>query len=185
MSNLTEISLGVRKIAFFATLLFVGFMILRFLVGIGIVLYKASNRPPAAPPNVRFGKLPRPKFVNGAKTSAGLQFSLENIEGAPPETTASGKVYYMPKKYSTFESGELSENMADKLGFGQNPTVESVYYHYSDPEDPLRTLFIDSVHLNFQLRYNYIENPDILKMKKIDSTEKAISDVRDYLIFNN
>ena len=185
LSNLTGISQTVRKAAFWVTISLIIFMILRFLIGIAIQIYRASNRPPPAAPDVRFDKLPRPQFPETLKTSEGLKFSLQNIEGKPPETTASGNVYYMPKKFSTFESGDLTEKLASRMEFTLKPTIDSVYYYYTDPKDPLRTLFIDSVHLNFQLRYNYPENPQILKMKKIDSTEKAISDVRDYLIFNN
>src|SRR3989339_331024 len=125
LSNLTEISQGVRKAAFIGAIILFVFMIVRFVVGIGIQIYRSSNQAPPAPPDVRFGKLPRPQFLKSAKTSAGLEFTLENIEGQPPETTASGKVYYMPKKYSTFESGEMTEDLARRLEFTQPPTIDS------------------------------------------------------------
>src|SRR3989338_11534768 len=82
-----------QKAAFWVTISLIIFMILRFLIGIAIQIYRASNRPPPAAPDVRFDKLPRPQFPETLKTSEGLKFSLQNIEGKPPETTASGNVY--------------------------------------------------------------------------------------------
>src|SRR3990167_3273926 len=159
MANLTEISIGVRKIGAIAGMTLVTFFILRFLVGLGIAYYKATHQPPVPPPNAAFGKIPAPKFADTLNLNPSLKYSLENIEGKPPETTAAGKVYAMPKKSYTFESGERAKNLAKKLGFDDPPRIDTVYYYFTKKDEPLLTLFVDGTNLNFQYRYNYEEDP--------------------------
>lgn len=174
-----------RKTGFILVVSLIAFLILRFLVGIGIEYYRLSHLPPPAPPDVRFGKLAYPKFKKDAPFSAGYSFSLENIAGSPPVTTASAKVYSMPKKFYTFDSGAEATKLAEKLDFYSAPTVDTVYYYFSDEQNPLRTLFIDSVHLNFQLRYNYLEDPSVFSEGTISSEEQAINDAKNFVVYNN
>ena len=115
MSNLTEISINARKFAFIAGVALVVFFILRILVGLGIQVYKTSQIPKAAPPDVRFNKISKPVFPKTTRLSSGLTFSLQNIAGEPPLATAAGKVYHMPKKLPTFESGERAKKLAKRL----------------------------------------------------------------------
>ena len=117
MANLTEISIGGRKTASFIGFLLVVFMILRFFAGLAINYYRATHQPPPAAPNVAFGKLPKPKFIKSANLSSGMTFTLQNIEGRPPETTPSAKVFTMPKKSYTFESGEEAKKLAKTFEF--------------------------------------------------------------------
>lgn len=180
MANLTEISIVTRKTLIFLIIAAVIFFILRFFVSFGIQYYRAQNQAPPPPPDVRFGKLPKPVFPKDAKNSRGLTFTLLNIEGKPPETTASGKVYYLPKKFPTFESGERAKNLAKKLGFMAEPEIQTTYYHYTDDTDRLHTLSIDSVYLNFQLKYDYVSNPQIFSGQTITSRDDTINQVKNF-----
>jgi len=90
------------------------------------------------------------------------------------------------KKSYTFESGEEAKKLAKRFDFEEEqPVVDSVYYYYKSAKDPNLTLFIDSVHLNFQLRYNYTENQSILNLGQIASKEEAIENVQNYLEYTN
>lgn len=180
MANLTEISIITRKTLIFLFFAAVSFFILRFFVSLAIQYYRAQNQPPPAAPDVRFGKLPKPVFPNNAQSSQGLTFTLLNIEGKPPETTASGKVYYLPKKFPTFESGERAKNLAKKLGFVNEPEIQATYYHYTDDTDLLHTLSIDSVYLNFQLKYDFVINPQIFSAQTITSRDEVINQVKSF-----
>src|SRR3989338_1237680 len=115
MANLTEISIGIRKIATYLGIGLIVIVILRFMVGVGITYYKLTHQPPPALPDIAFGKLPRPKFPDNSILSAEFTFNLQNIEGRPPDATAAARVFSMPKKSYTFESGEEIKQLAKKM----------------------------------------------------------------------
>lgn len=181
MANLTEISVATRKIAIWLVVLFVGFIILRLIAGVILNSLFSREEPPPPPPDVRFNKLPKPNFPESFKSSSGLQFSLENVSGSPPETSPSGKVYRMPKKLPSFLAPDNAKKLAQKLGFLEEPEINSVYYFFRSSEDPLYTLQIDSVNLNYQLKYNYSENPEIFTSGQITSDDIVENEVKTFL----
>ncbi|OGG18538.1 hypothetical protein A3D78_01835 [Candidatus Gottesmanbacteria bacterium RIFCSPHIGHO2_02_FULL_39_14] len=185
MANLTEISIGVRKTVLYLGILLIFFLILKFIIGLAIQYYKTTHQPLPTIPNVLFGKLPKPIFIKGAVSSTGMTFTLQNIEGRPPETTASGKVYAMPKKSYTFESGEEAKKLAKSLGFEELPIIDTVYYYYTKQSDPNLTLFVDGTNLNFQLKYNYLSDISIFKIGRISGLDEVINNVRSYLSSRN
>lgn len=185
MANLTEISITARKTGFFAVIIVIGLIILRMIIGFSIQIYKASHQPAPAPPDVRFNKIPKPVFSDENRLSSGLTFSLQNIAGRPPDTTASARVYYMPKKLPSFESGDRAKKLAKRLGFIQDPKIESIYYFYTDAGEPLHTLSIDSVHLNFQLIYKYRENPQIFGSEQITSSQQVLDSAKNFIKSND
>lgn len=185
MANLTEISVGVRKLGKFILIAIGSILVFRFLIFAGIAIYKATHIPPPAPPDVAFGKLPKPKFPDNLVTSANLTFSLENIEGKPPETTASARVFTMPKKSYTFESGENAKETAKKLNFEDDPHVDTVFYYFARKDNPKLTLFVDGTSLNFHYKYNYAEDSNIFQTDQISSIEDAQKNSKDFLTFSN
>ena len=169
----------------FIGIFLVAVIIIRFISGLAITFYRSTHQPPPEAPNVAFGKLAKPNFVNNYETTKGFSFILQNIEGKPPETTPSGRVYAMPKKSYSFESGEKAKELARKLGFEGEPRIDNVFYYFSNFKDPNLSLFIDSTHMNFQLKYNYINNPEIFNLGRISSNEEATDKVRNYLVYSN
>ena len=140
--------------------------------------------PPPAPPDIAFGNLPKLKFPETAVVSSGFSYFLENIEGKPPETTASARVFLMPKKTYTFESGENANKLAKSLNFQGNAKVDTVYYYFINENNPNLTLFVDSTNLNFQYKYNYANNPEIFQIGIIPSVEEAEKNAREFLNFS-
>lgn len=190
MSNLTEISIGTRKFFVWLGVIFIFYLVLKFFIGVGINYWKATHPPPIPPPLMQFSKLPSPKFDTNTSTS-GLKFTLENIEGQPTldkpqEATFAGKVYQMPKKLPTYLSDERARKFAFKLGFTKEPKItDTTQYYFVDPEDPLRTLNIDIINMNFRLTYDWTSNTDVLLQRQFVSKEQAISEVKNYLQVNN
>jgi hypothetical protein len=136
------------------------------------------------PPDIRFDKLPAPKFTSATNSSSGLKFTLQNIEGRPPETTASARVYSMPKKLPSFLAPDNAQKLAAKLGFTNDPVaINNTFYRFVDPEEPLRTLDLDIVTLNFQLKYDYSKNPSIFNLDKILTKEDALQRVKNFISF--
>jgi hypothetical protein len=185
VANLTEVSIGIRKLAFWAVVVFLVYLIFRVLAGMGISYWQATHRPPPPPPNVLYGKLPTPKFPANLPSSQGLKFILENVEGAPPESTPAGKVYYMPKKLPSFLSPDRAQALATRLEFTLPPKNESVYFFYTDENEPLFTLSVDSVYINFQLKYDYKKKPEIFNNVYIPSREQALSEVKNFINYGN
>lgn len=186
MSSLTEISIATKKFAFWSAIVFITFIILKIIIGIGIEMWKATHPTPILPPNVRFDKLPFPKFSGIATSSSGLKFSLENVEGKPPETTAAGKVYQMPKKLPTLLAADKAKKLAVKLNFPDPPEiVTSTYYRFTDPLDKLHTLEIDITTMNFKLKYDYTKKPEIFNHENTITKEQAVSEANNFIQPNN
>lgn len=184
MSSLTEIAVVAKKVALWLIIGLVAYILMKILVGFGIQYWKATHRIPISPPNTLFGKLPYPKFPESVTTSSGLSFTLQNIEGAPPETTDAGKVYFMPKKASSLLSAQKAKRFAAKLDFTDEPKeLTSTLYRFIDPEETLRSLQVDITTLNFKLEYNYEKNPQIFFQGEIRSKSQAKNGVIDFVRF--
>ncbi len=186
MSSLTEISIASRKFFVWVVAVVIGYFVLRILIGFGIAYWKATHPIPIPPPNIKFNKLPSPKFSHVATSSSGMTFTLETVEGRPPETTAAGKVYAMPKRLPNLLASERAKKLATKIGFTQEPEiVTSTLYRFTDPAEPLRTLEIDINDMNFRLKYDYIKNPQVFTIGKLGSKDEALSEVKQFVQFNN
>lgn len=186
MANLTEISIATRKLFVWLAVVFVGYIILKILVSFGVDYWKTANPPTLPPPDVRFNKITAPKFTKIATSSSGLKFTLENIEGRPPETTTAAKVYRMPKKLPSLLSSQKAKSFATKLGFISDPqALTSTSYLFTDPQNPLRTLLLDTVNMNFKLSYDYGGVTQIFNSGRITSSDQAINEVKNLIRFNN
>ncbi len=184
MANLTEISIASRKLFIWTIFLIIGYFIFKFFFNVAAEYYKASNPPPVPLPNVRFNKLPHPQFTNISRSSSGLKFSLKNISGRPPETTSAAKVYFMPKKAPSLLSIERAQKFAVKLGFETEPDniEKTIYYFTSQKEKEIaRYLKLDTTTLNFNLKYDYQNNPQVFDQVFIRSKEQAINEVKNFL----
>lgn len=183
--NLTQISIALRKFILGFAGLVIFYLLFRLVFGIISQSIKSNSFTPPPAPNTRFNKLPKPKFKD-ALSSSGLKFTLQNIEGRPPETTAAGKVYAMPKKMPTLLSTERAKKFAVRLGFSQEPDwIKTTIYHYTDPGEPLRTLELDTVTLNFKLKYDFLKNPQMVFGGEKNLTDKrALSEVKNFIQLN-
>lgn len=185
MANLTEVSIAARKFFIWAIFVFAGFIVLRIGITLGVQYWKATHPIPPPPPDVRFNKLPKPIFPSAASNSAKLKFTLLNIEGKPPETTDSARVYSLPKKLPTLLSPEKAVKFATKFGFNKEPDlVNSTYYHFTDPKDTNRTLILDTVNMNFKIQYDFSKNQQVFSTGQIQSKDQVINEVKNYISNN-
>lgn len=187
MSQLTEISILTRKFAVWLLFAFIGYIILKFTFEAGIAYWKKANPILLDPPHPRFGKLEYPKFTHVARSSSGLKFKLENVEGLPiKDATPAGRVYSMPKKLPTLLDTQRTRDIAAKIGFtDKEDPIDSTYYRFIAPEDKMRSLEINTITKNFKLKYNYIENLSVFTGDTIQNKEQAIAEVKNYIQFNS
>lgn len=184
MANLTEISIGMRKLAVWTAILFVIYLILKMFFGMYMAYYKLTHPIPIPIPNVRFNKLPPPKFISKQSTS-GLKFILQNIEGKPPEGTDAAKVYPQPKKLPTLLDDQKARAFGRKLNFTGEPVLlSSTLYRFSDPADPARTLELDITSLNFHLKYDYPRKLEIFKNQEPIQKEQPLTEVTNFLQYS-
>lgn len=186
MINLTEVSIGTRKFIFFLAIALIIYLILKVSFGVARQYWIISHPTPLTPPDARFGEIPSLKFAKFATSSSGLTFSLQNIEGRPPETTNSARVFLMPKKLPSLLAIERVKELAIKLGFTKEPElVNQTDYSFIDQTNPLRTLNIDSVNLNFLLKYDYSRNPKIFDNITLRSKDQSTNEVNKFVKSNN
>ena len=180
--NLTEISIAIRKFFIWLVIVLIMYFVIKFLIGLFIAL---NTKPIPLPlPDIRFNKLPAPTFTTTtvSTSSSGLKFTLENVDGHPPETTPSAKVYVMPKKLPSILSEERAKKMATKLGFTNEPEINTpTLYHFTYPSDPLWSLDIDITNLNFKLKYDYQKNLPVINLEGGLRTEDALSYTKNYI----
>ncbi len=148
--------------------------------------WKATHPIPIPPPDVKYGKIPSPAFTHVSTSSSGMKFSLETVEGGPPETTSAGKVYLMPKKLPSLLAADRAKSFATKLGFTNDPQlITPTNYLFTDPGDNLRTLSLDINTMNFLLKYDYQNNSDIFVKGGIISKDDAFNEVKTFIQLNN
>lgn len=178
MSNLTDISISTRKVFIWIIIVIISYFILR-------LLWNAFTSTPVAPPsevilapNTKFGKLPPLLFEHISTSSSGLKFSLENIEGKPLPATPSARVYLMPKKLPSILGTQRVKNFAAKLRFVNEPEMLSathfIFYQGNNNENSLE---IDSINMNYRLKYDFAHNPDIFSHNQNLNTNAISSEI--------
>lgn len=181
MSQLTDISQVAKKFVFILIGLVGSYFIFIFLLKVTVAYIRSMNKPKTAPPTVNFGKLPLPRFAEFASNSNGLTFQLLTVEGAPPQATAAAKVYKMPKKLPSFSISQRAINFAKKLDFTGEPSININTYTFVSERNPMRTLTVEGVYLNFFLKYNYAGQPEIFAPPTVKSKEQLETIVTEYI----
>lgn len=149
--------------------------------GIFINYWISAHPPPPPPPNVAFGKIEYPKFPKESKDLK-LTYKLETISGGFPESSPSGKVYFMPILAANLLSLDRASEKAVTMGFQGEPlALSESEYLWSDPQNPLRALTINIVTGNLILSYDYRQDQAILNEKNLPVNEQAIEEARDIL----
>ncbi len=176
--NLTEISIKARKMFIWLIIITLSYIMVKFMIDMGIAYYKATHLPPIPGPNHNFNKLPNPNFGKKTISSSGMSFSLELVEGKPPETTSAGKVYSMPKKLPTLLAAEKAKEYAKRLLFIQEPVqLSTTLYRFTDPQDKLRTMDLDITYKNFKIVYDYLKNPQGISLEEGIDKKSAENEV--------
>lgn len=187
MSQLTEISIVTKKVAFWFVIAIVIYVILKFSFDAFVIYWKNAHPIPLTAPDVRFGKIASPVFTQISTSSSGLKFKLENVEGLPiKDATPAGRVYSMPKKLPTLVDIQRTRDFAAKLGF-TDPEIPltSTYFSFVDPKDKFRTLEIDTTSGNFKLKYDYKSNPAVFTGDTVEDKDQAVKQVKDYISLNS
>ena len=71
------------------------------------------------------------------------------------------------------------------MGFESPPRIDTVYYFFARDNEPRLTLFIDGTNLNFQYKYNYLDDPLIFGLGQIANIDDATQNVGQFLEYSH
>lgn len=180
MATLTETAEIARKMVVIIIVCIVFIAIA--LISIPIIAARFRKPPPPVAPtaDALFGKLPPIAFPQNRSYPASIR--LENIEGRPPESTSSAKVYFIPKKSVTLYSRMDALSFAAKLGFTGTPQeISDIIYQFTDDEGK-RTLTLDITNNNLDLLKTQYDSSYFQNVATIEENQ-ALTQARNY--FNN
>ncbi|MFH1840938.1 MAG: hypothetical protein ABH807_02175 [Candidatus Shapirobacteria bacterium] len=186
MTTLTLVAYQTRRIFKFGFLGLIAFFILKFAIQTGWAIYRQYYPLPPPPPNVSFGKLPR-LILPSRDNPPQLNFKLETPTGGLPELSTVGKIYFIPHYASTFFDLDHAQNQAEKIGFrGQPLALDATRYRWTNNKIPETTLVIETRTGNFQFRYDYAHDQQLLVNKNyLPGDQAALQEARNFLSANN
>lgn len=157
--TLTELSYYSRKALPFV-ILFVMVLLVFFYAVRLIFVYLSSQTTTTLYTNPAFGKIKAP-FVKNASNSAGLNFTLDTIQGEPVTASAAAKVFLLPPTTTRFGYTEKIYLMAKTLGFDTTVIKHKLVDHEASFSDMRQKLTIDITNFNFHYEYAFDRDPTI------------------------
>lgn len=186
MASLTQTAILARKIIryslYFMAFLIVGKIVLDLTLGV----YRKVFPPPAPPPTVAFGKLPKLPFPQN-QNLPNLSITVETPNGKVPsfkEVSNQAKVYFMPRPSQT--QLNLEETKKKVVGLGFNPegqAISETVYLFPHRNIP-SSLEVDIVSGIFSVNYDITADISLLD-KKPPVPDLAISQARSFLTRGN
>jgi hypothetical protein len=179
MGSLTETAFLSRKIIRWSIFGLIGFTILRLVFFAAIDFYRVTFPPPALVPNNALGKLPKIEFPESATPSGQLSFTINTVSGTIPEASDAARVYFMPKNRSNLLSLSRAQVLVNNVGFNTTPRQigDTNAYHWIDLRNPLRSIDLDIVTGQFQLKYAYIHELTLFNQPNIPPPVQATNQV--------
>lgn len=182
MATLTETAYFGRKFINIGAIALVLILALRIIIGFSIGIWQQIFPPPPPPATLAFGSLPYPLAQNNIATPSGvITYTLETVDGGFPPVPSTVKVFFMPRLGASFGSFDRMKSQAEKLGFTDIPLrAGPTVWHFTDKNNPLRTLDIDEISGNFRLVYNYVSDVSIFSSKSFTSSDQAVNTARGF-----
>ena len=178
--SLTELSYYIRKLFPFAIIFFIMFIILFYILQ--TFLSVISTRPKNSTVFTRtiFNKI-SPPIVNNASSSAGLQFTLDTIEGEPVTATQTAKIYFLPPTTTRFGYREKIYLIAKTLGFNTDEVKHELNGKVATFQDDTKTLKIDITNFNYSFEFDYTQDPTIFDGLLIPPKDRIEDSAVDFL----
>jgi hypothetical protein len=138
--TLIEFSYESRIVAKLA-LVFVGGSALFYVMMLLMIQLLQRPQPVRVTFKPAFGKLEAPVFEE-AKNSTNLNFVLDTVDGTLPQTTPSGRVFFIPEKQATLLYLTKANSLAQSFGIATNKfpqqTIDDSWVKFMTPIDELK-----------------------------------------------
>ena len=146
--TLTDLSFYFRKFLPYFILSCIVFLIIFYSIKLTFI-YVESNKTQTINYDEAFGKIGPPEIPRSS-SSAGLQFTLDTIEGAPVTATDTAKVYFLPQFNPRFGYSEKIYLIAKSFGFDTEVVKHQLVGKVATFTDADKTLTIDISNFNFK-----------------------------------
>lgn len=176
--TLTELSYYSRKLLPFIILFF--FIFLAFFYAFRLLLSLGGQDEVPIYTNTVFGKIRKPQ-VKDASSSAGLNFSLDTIEGVPVTATGTARIFFLPPAAPRFGFREKIYLMAKNFGFNTEVVKHKLVDKEATFSDVFQTLKIDISNFNFSYKYNFEKNQNLFEGATIPTRDLAQNKAIDFL----
>ena len=182
MSSLTYTADISRKIIKYGGSGLIAFVLLWSIGSVSIKAYQAAH-PRYVPPTVRYGALP--KIVFPEKQFEKKSFSFEFTDDKVPTFNDQAKVYIIYRSTVKILALEEGKKVAKQFGFEGDPAeIGEGIYEFKD-EKTNKTLNINVLGGDFNLKYPYLQDQSILESKNVPSKTKAIEIASSFLESGN
>lgn len=182
MATLTETSYYARK-GINISIIVVTLIIVGRFAFLGALGLKDRFFPAPPPPaNFALGELPIPNFEGGEATPSGVAYTLDTADGYLPKMPATVMVYSLvPNVRVSFGTFEKMKAQAGNIGFtGEPQKIQGSLYRFQDPNNILRTLEIDEISGDFEVKYEYGSDLGVFGQKNFTSKEVIIDKAQEY-----
>jgi len=146
--SLTELSYYFRKYLPYGILFCLIFLIFFYSIKLTLI-YLESNKTVTIYTNPIFGKVSLPKIPKSS-SSAGLNFTLDTIQGTPVTATDTAKVFFLPQYNPRFGYSEKIYLIAKSFGFNTEVVKHQLVDRTATFTDAEKTLTIDISNFNFK-----------------------------------
>ncbi len=182
MASLTEISYYSRKGVNIFIIGIVVIIVGRFLIFGALALKEHFFPTPLPPANNALGTLPYPNFQGSEATPSGLTYTLETVDGTLPVLPRTLTAFALEPEFKvTFGTFDRMKSVASQMGFTSDPQKkEGSTYEFQDPANSQRTLLIDELSGNFEVKYNYSSDLGVFNDKDLSSKEAVIAKARGF-----
>lgn len=171
MSSLTYTAYASRKIIKYGGVGLIAFVLLWSISSISITAYKAAH-PRYIQPTVKYGALP--KVVFPEKPFENKNFSFEFTNDKIPTFSDQSRVYVIYRSTTKILALEEGKEIAKQFGFENEPNeISEGIYEFRD-EKSNKTLRMNVLEGNFNLKYPYLQDQSVLEAKNVPNKIKAI-----------
>jgi hypothetical protein len=177
--TLTELAYYSRRLLPFFVLSLLLLLIIFYIFKITF-FYLSLNKPQTTYHNPVFGKIDAPKIKN-ATSSAGYEYVLDTIEGAPITATSTAKVFFLPPSKPKLGYREKAFLMAKNFNIDTavaSYRLENNQAIFTDGKQKL-TVNIDS--FNFSYEYFFENDPFLLENIIIPEQKTIENKIIDFL----
>lgn len=179
MATLTEVSYYMRRIIKWGSVGIVIIMLIPFAWGIVKGIYLKLNPPPPPAPTVKYGKLPKLKFLDNDPNYK-PQFKLETIAGGLPKLANTSKVYFVTVNKSRILELDKIKPIAAILGFTTEPQkIDDQTYKFI-LNKPAASLTVDIIYNSYVYNFDWRSEPQILSAKDIPNNQQALLEARNF-----
>lgn len=180
--NLTRAAYFGRRFILFGSITLVALVIGRFVLTAGVAYWIATHPEAPPPPTVGFGLLPPVAFPAQTSDDKPGNYSIEIPSSRMPVFSDRAKVFLMNRSTIDLFTDQKANQVAASYGFVFSPTpLTDTMSRWSKTQPLQATLEMNIKNLNFEIRTNYLSQPQLLGTRNLPSPQDAAQVVKSYI----